>query len=169
MKDILPYAPLLTCAAVIVSAYLLHRRFKDSKLSKDSEWRGGVDVDRQTFKDFMAEIREKIIEIFDRLPPSPVAGKSPVKLTEFGEKISVTISAKDWASSLAPILLPKVVGKTEFDVYEFCGQYIDTELEPDFRRQVAETAYEIATTDDNVLTVLRVELRDALLAEQAKQ
>lgn len=39
-------------------------------------WRGEVNADRVSFKEFMQEIRDKIDKIFDRLPPV-VGGTGP--------------------------------------------------------------------------------------------
>ena len=64
-------------------------------------WRGRVDSDRASFKEFMegikddvAEIRSDIKKILDRLPPpTTVVGASPQRLIELGKKTSTQLEA----------------------------------------------------------------------------
>ena len=58
-------------------------------------WIGQVNSDRKNFKTFMAEVRDDMAEIrkkFDtillRLPPRPVTGGSPLRLTDLGDEIA---------------------------------------------------------------------------------
>ncbi len=75
------------------------------KISNDSEWKGAVDADRIMFKEFMKEVREDIREInknilgiFSQLdPPDFIDGKSPLSLTEQGQKVSKELNAASWA------------------------------------------------------------------------
>ena len=71
----------------------------------------GVDNDRSGLRPFMEEIRKDIKEISLRLPRVPVAGNSPIKLTDFGEQIAAKIKASEWAQELAPAIVHEVAGK----------------------------------------------------------
>ena len=60
----------------------------------------------------MKEVREKIDEILERLPPPPtVAPGSPVRLTDFGKEISHSLGAKKWSADQAAGLLVYVIEK----------------------------------------------------------
>ena len=55
-------------------------------------WVGAVNADQKSFKDFMAEIKEKIGKVLDRLPhPQIISSNNPVQLTNFGIKISKSL------------------------------------------------------------------------------
>ena len=55
-------------------------------LFKFAVWYSGMNTDRGNFREFMSEVRADIKEILRRMPPAPVAGDSPLKLTDFGGK-----------------------------------------------------------------------------------
>jgi len=95
------------------------------------------------------------------------AGKSPVQLTGFGEKISKSVSARKWAVEHAPLLAPEVSGKEEFELFESCVAYVAEQFEndPEFQRTVRAGAYELATEPDQVKKVYEVERRDRLLGK----
>ena len=128
------------------------------------KWVGGMEEFRKTVGNSIDEIKADIKEIFKRLPPVPITGESPVRLTDFGEKISDRLEAKDWAQQLAPSLSSQVQGKAEFEIYEFCGDYLQKNLSEAWERKIAAGAYEFATDKNAVLSVMKVELRDALLS-----
>ena len=73
--------------AVITSAY----RF--------GVWKGKVDNDRTSFKEFMSEVRADIKLILTRLPPTTTTSASPIRLTDLGEHISNSIDAKGYKNS----------------------------------------------------------------------
>ncbi len=63
------------------------------------------------------EIREDIKQVFGRLPRKPVEGNSPVRLTEYGERISATVNALEWARLQAPDLANDAKGKEELEIF----------------------------------------------------
>ena len=132
-------------------------------LYKFARWQGTVDTDLTTIKGFMAEIREDIKKIFHRLPPSPVASGSPMRLTDFGENIARKFGAFEWAGKLAPRLVDKARGKEPFEVYDFSKEYVSSHWKEKWWRKVMECAYEEGTESGNVLAVMSVVLRDELL------
>ena len=130
------------------------------------KWIGAVNSDRTSFKAFMEEVRGDIKEILSRLPSQPpVAGQSPVQLTDFGRRISETVSATEWARKEAGHLVENVRGKEEFEIYEACIDHVSTKFAEDseFSRAVKAGAYQIGTDSNDVLQVYHVELRDQIL------
>lgn len=140
-------------------------------LWKAAHWKGTVDEYRKTMDEhrgtvasFMKEIRDKIDRIFERLPPVPVAGMSPRRLTDFGKEISASVSAEAWAADLAPKLRGRVEGKAPFEIDRFSREYVrGDEIGPELARRVAACAYELGTDESGVYDVLQVVLRDELL------
>lgn len=129
-------------------------------------WVGAVNADRKSFKAFMAEIREKLDRILERLPPPPtVQPGSPVRLTGFGEKISTGLAVKAWAASEAPELAERVCGKQPFEISELCAEHVERRFAEDdsLQRTMRAGAYEHGTEVEQVRKVYEVELRDELL------
>lgn len=126
-------------------------------------WTATVDLKLNQFTDFAKEVRDDIKQIFLRLPPVPVVGSSPLRLTDFGEKMADFMKAKPWASDLAPSLQAEVAGKRPFEVDEFSRNYVQTSLNDELNERVAACAYEFGVDRDAVLRVLQVVLRDELL------
>ena len=91
--------------------------------------------------------------------------QSPVVLTQFGEEISATVSARAWAERHAPNLVTEASGMPEFEVFEICVNYILQQFENDseFGRTIRAGAYEHGTEPGQVRKVFEVELRDRLL------
>ena len=144
---------------------------------KAGAWYNAVNTDRATFKEFMKEVREELKEVreelreirqhltrvFQRLPVRTTADDSPVRLTDLGQTIADELTAREWARSLAPTLLPTIVGTRPYEVDEFADHHVTDDLPEDWRVRVAECAYEHGLQRDQVLAVLRVVLRDELL------
>ena len=86
-----------------------------------------------------------------------------IGITDFGQDISEQLDARSWARRTAAELRDKVEGKQDFEVQEFCFDYVGTQLKPDQGRQVGRIAYEHGIDREQVLKVLAIELRDALL------
>lgn len=128
-------------------------------------WKGSID-NRVTHVENLAEkIEGKIDEIFKRLPLQPVAGSSPLTLTEFGEQISKDLRAQNWAKKHAQNLLNKVTGIPEYEVYEHCVEYVKTKFKPTEEENAVlrKVAYDHGIVVEKVLDVLIIELRDELL------
>lgn len=132
---------------------------------KVGAWKGAVDTDRKSFKAFMDEIRDKLDKIFSRLPPLPVTGSSPRRLTELGERISDCVNGKTLADRLAQELLEKVKDKSAYDTQEFCMEYMEDEFKPTSGQftKFGDCAYENGVKLEQVKEVIAIELRDILL------
>ncbi len=70
-----------------------------------------LDSRLDSFENVVEEIREDIKQIFSRLPRKPVEGSSPVRLTDYGERISATVDALEWARPQAPDPVVDAKGK----------------------------------------------------------
>lgn len=135
-------------------------------------WTATVDSKLEQFSDFAKEVRQDLREvrqdlkqIFLRLPPPPVAGDSPLQLTDFGRKMADFMKVKSWTADVAPALRDEVVGKRPFEVDEFSRSYVQGRLQDDMKESVAACAYEFGVERDAVLKVLQVALRNELLRQ----
>lgn len=162
---------IMACAAVAGVLITLWVRIskkikeREDKIKEDAEWRGKMDAHKSDVTIFIKEIREDIKRIFQRLPPAPVSSESPLALTEFGEQISKDLRAQNWAKKHAQNLLNKVTGSPEYEVYEYCVEYVKDEFKPTEEESAVlrKVAYNHGITVEQVLEVLIVELRDELL------
>ena len=129
-------------------------------------WVTKTNSDRKNFKEFMAEVKQDIKRIFERLPPPKTAESvSPLRLTDFGREISNLINANEWADKLANELIEKHRNKEDFEIHHISEGIVYEKIETDEEtsRMVKKASYEKGTTIDNVRIVLVIELRDALL------
>ena len=152
MPDWVSFAGLVTLGIAFIAG-----------VARFSRWSGQVDADRSNFKEFMAKVENKLQAILDRLPPRLVAGAGPVRLTDLGEQAGEEMGTRAWAATVAPDLLDKVQGLPEFEIYEFCSDYVNNLKDEEIRKKIAACAYNHGTDRSSVLTVLMVVLRDELL------
>lgn len=125
-------------------------------------WYASVNADRADFKEFMKEVRQDIKEILNRMPPIPVAGDSPLRLTEFGEKMSEWMKATEWAKREAAKV--RLMGDEEpFNIDSIAERYVRESIDGETDILMAKCAYEFGTDKEGVRSVLRVMLRDELL------
>ena len=90
-----------------------------------SSWKTAVDMDRKTFNDFIKEIRSKIDEILLRLPlPATIQSKSPITLTELGEKVANEIKVDEWIDAYVDKLQEHIEDKTNpYEIQSRCFRY----------------------------------------------
>lgn len=129
-------------------------------------WKKGVDDDRSNFKKFMDEIRDKINEIFLRLPPPITVSTSPIQLSEFGQKIADDVNVSGWVYDLAGDLqddLPYPKGDP-YGIQEWCFQYTQKNLyenlDPSIQTMLRDSAFKHGIELQKVLEVIGVVLRD---------
>lgn len=131
------------------------------------KWVGGVNTDRDSFKEFMVEVRDDIKKILGYVGPSLAKNESPMVLNELGKKVSEAMGIKAWATETAPSLVEKVAGLKEHRIYEFCTEHVEKmELTEEQRDLAKALAYEHGFVAKAVRTAYAIELRDALLALQ---
>lgn len=111
----------------------------------------------------LATVKNRVEKLFDRIPPQPVAGSSPMELTEFGEKIAEALEAKGWAEGLRDDIFDEVDGMEPYEVDEFCASYVRERLTPEWQKKVAACAYEFGIDRSGIESVMRVVLRRELL------
>ena len=134
-------------------------------------WTMKVDSYGTNFQTLSSEIKKELKKINKNISKligkveNTVSGASPVTLTEKGKKISTEISGKEWAAKVAPTLYGNVFGKPEYEIYEFCSDYVVNEYKfsTEQKQKMSEVAYQNAVSIDSLLEVLVVELRDQLL------
>ena len=134
---------------------------------KFGKWKGEVDNDRSSFNDFVAEIREDIKRILERLPRQTEGSASPIRLTELGQKVSTEIGAIALATQLVAELGPCVAGKEAFEIQEACLHFVEHEYEPtpEVDTLIGRVAYNNGLERRQVLRVIGLELRDLLLPD----
>lgn len=156
-----------TSLAVILAAvkFIRWTATVDSKLEQFSEFAKEVRQDIRELRQDVKELRRDVAQIFLRLPPPPVAGDSPLQLTDFGERMADFMKVKSWASDLAPSLRADVAGKRPFEVDDFSRSFVQGRLQDDLKESVAACAYEFGVERDAVLKVLQVVLRNELLRQ----
>lgn len=130
-------------------------------------WVGSVNEHKTIVTKFMKELRDKLDQIFLRLPAETVGGISPFTLTDLGKRISEELSAKDWAARIAPDLRASVTGKEPYEIRDFCYVYVrDTLVVSETQEaEIRRSAYENGVDRVQVLNVLAIELRDRLLED----
>jgi hypothetical protein len=150
-------SPLIVLAAIAVI----------SSLVTIGIWVGRVNSDRDSFKEFMKEIRDDIKRIFERLPPVTLSTGSPRRLNELGLKVAKKTKASDWANRLAPQFLERIKGKNPGEIEDYCYQYVLggtlEKSDPLQMSYVLDCSYELGVAKEEVLKVLWVVLRDELL------
>lgn len=130
-----------------------------------NRWSEEVNKDRAVFKDFMRDIRTDIKDIFQRLGTRTIDASSPLSLTEIGERVAEEIDAYSWAIMMVDSLGPKVSGKSQYEIHEFCMNYCIYEFQPDhdFLIVLQQSAFKNGVDLRSVKEVLGVVLRDQLL------
>ena len=128
------------------------------------QWKGKVDSDRASFKEFMTEVRNDIKELLRRSSHT-LAGSSPLRLTNLGKSISERLDAPALAQCLAPLLQERVEGKTPYEIQEMCFDYIRHQYNPpdEIDTLIKTCAYDNGIDRGQVVDVLAIELRDRLL------
>ena len=161
--DTLISAVIAAAASIGVLLVLLKR------IRAEARWKGKVDADRKAFKIFMKEVRKKLDTLIQAMPPPLVTRLSPVRLTEFGQKISQKIDAAEWAQQAASDMLDdelrEKISQDPLKVQEESASYVKKlpKLEEPFRTRARTCAYENGIAWEQLLNVLAIELRDALL------
>lgn len=134
-------------------------------------WVGGMNSLKDTVKEIkgsISRIEGHILSIFEKLPPQTTSTGSPIRLTDLGRTVSSELGAADWAKDHANGLINEVRGKPPYEIQEFCFEYVTGRgrgfLDSEERwRQVNSCAYNHGIETGQVLRVVGIELRDALL------
>ena len=137
------------------------------------KWVGTRQAFETTVTDFMDEIRKSINKIFHALPPqAAIAGASPLRLTEFGQKLSDYMDAPTWAQEIATRIHSNIKNSSNYGVQQYCFEYVSQrKYDPstDFIRKIEDCAFNHATTTEEVERALAVVLRDEILNWRATE
>jgi len=104
-----------------------------------------------------------IFAILLRLPTPTTVSESPLMLTEFGEQLAEWLDARAWADRTAETMVAATRGLPDFRIDDIARLHVTTNLGEPYETRVLECIYEFGTTRQNVLNVLHVVLRDALI------
>ena len=90
---------------------------------------------------------------------------SPLRLSELGEKTAEELQAWDWAKRTAELLRDRAGGKRPDQIQKLAFDFVYQEYQPDseFDAAISMVAYDHGIDDTEVLDVLVVVLRDALI------
>ena len=103
-----------------------------------------------------------------REPEPLLAANSPLQLTNLGRDIAARIQGETWAADIAPSLKDRAAVLPPYKVDALSADYVEQCLELHMRDRVAEAAYEHGMERADVLSVLRVILRNRLLADTGR-
>ena len=126
-------------------------------------WVGSVNSDRKHFREVADRVDANFAELLLRIPPVPVSGESPLRLTDLGKTLSNKLNAKAWARQTAPAMVGRLKGKTAYEIQEHCFDHARShqfEENPTLARAILDCAFEHGLRDSQVREVLGVELRD---------
>lgn len=139
-------------------------------------WCARVNADRSQFREFMTDMKQDVRDlrtdiksILSSLSSVPVESASPLRLTDRGREFAEFLDAGAWAEPCAASVVDHVQGKEPYEIDQFVVKYLDDRLTLEMQKQVEKCAYEFGVECDSVLSVLRVVLRDALLAKTGQQ
>ncbi len=110
-------------------------------------------------------IREDIKRILHLIPSTPALfqSDSPLRLTEFGEKVSASLGAASWAGKVAVELKHELADKQPYQIDAMSRKYVQDDLSDEMKERVAIAVYEFGIDEDGVRKVLAVVLREKLL------
>ena len=147
------------------------------------EWKGRVDTKQEgvetrlegvetklesvetAIKELAKEVRADIKRLLGFLPSAVIEGGSPLRLTKLGRDVSAEVDAPSWAKNLADDLELQMRGKEPYEIQEFCFGYVSAlDLSADQQRRVNQSAYDHGLPEEQVRSVMALELRDSLLA-----
>ena len=155
---------------------------------KVSSWKTNVDNDRNSLKtgieklektvtDFMAEIRNKIDDIFLRLPPPTQLANSPIALSPLGAQVAEEIHVDQWVSEYVEKVQKRItLTPTPYEIQDVCFRYADEQLMEELataaetnkaysfiKADIEMSAYKNGIDLPSVLRVVGIKLRDQTL------
>ena len=129
-----------------------------------TRWATRVDGDLKRISEILDTIKEDIDRLLGRSPAQAIESGSPTRLTDFGDRLAAHMDAMQWAAGIAVELAPTLRGQEPYQVDQFAEAYVENSLSEEMKKTVARCAYEFGVGRVQPEAVLRVVLRDALLA-----
>ena len=133
------------------------------------EWKGTVNTKLEQLAVLLAELRTQVAGLARELPKLTVGSQSPTRLKKLGEEIASELNAQEWAKGFADKLEGDAAVQGIHEAYEADTVAFDvvygqlTDRDEDMSVRVSKCAYRRGLSRDNVLAVLQVVLRDALI------
>ena len=170
VKDYLPL--ILSSGAILIVLFVVKRAldWAEWKGEMDS-YKGTVEKTLKEIKDSITRIEDRILEIFEKIGPSTTGSISPIGLTDLGRIVSRELDASVWANKKSGEILPRLRGKTPYEIQDFCFHYVrgsDFNPPDDIVQKAQNSAFEHGIAIEQVFRVFAIELRDALLALTGK-
>ena len=143
------------------------------RIEAHGKWKGAMEYHKSEMVEhkalvvkFMGSINDRLVEIFDRLPPAAVASSSPLRLTKLGDTIAAELDPERLIKRIAAEVGDQVSGMQPYGVQEFCKNHIHEVFKPDEEQdaKIKACAFDHGLEDRQVLDVLVVLLRDKLLS-----
>ena len=150
----------------------LTKSFNDFRASfKDEVKEAVADGVKEVFADFGASFKDEVREtIANQIAQTnglknSLQGSSPKRLTTLGKKVSKDAGAKDIVRMIAPALVERARGLSNYKIQELSDEYMIGEFKPagEVERKMEESAYNNGVGKLVVKLVIAVELRDVLL------
>ena len=143
-------------------------------LLKLGAWKGRVDGIIDEVKGLRNDIRDQIRKelqwwFANAVSKRTIEAQSPTRLNDLGKDIARDLNAEDWAKALAGTLQTDAAAREVDEAYEADILAFDviygelTDRDQDMSARVSKCAYRRGLSRDDVLAVLQVVLRDALI------
>lgn len=154
-------------AAVIVIA-LIGAGWRMTRWSRDVDNDlARISAILDTIKTDLGSLRSDFDRFLRRFPEAAIVSESPARLSEFGDRLSSHMDAVTWAEGVAFEHAPTVQDREPYEVDDFAAVFVAEHLSDEMRARVRRCAYEFGLDRAEPEAVLRVVLRDALLAAMA--
>lgn len=150
--------------AAIAAATIVYKIFK--WISNREAFEGTTNKAIERIDKAIAVIREDIKRILGHVGRPAIKEGSPLRLTDLGEEIAQDIAARAWAAQQGKILSAQVADRAPYDIQRFCFDLVrgdQFDPGPDLLEKMKASAYNRATTFEQVENVLAIALRDVLL------
>ena len=89
-----------------------------------------IDSLEKTLQDGLAEVRADIRKILHWQASKTIESESPLRLTEIGRKVSVSLDMPSVAEKLVPVLRAQTEGQHPYDIQKWCFEYVRDEYRP---------------------------------------
>ena len=126
-------------------------------------WVVNVNRDRKDFRELATEIKRALDELLTRIPRVLAEGRSPAQLTDYGHQIAKESGVDVLARELAPRLRGNVKDREEFEIHDFCTEYVSGRLSAEESRIVSKGAFETGRTRQDIEMILAILLRNELV------
>ena len=93
----------------------------------------------------------------------------PLMLNELGARIAGWMEAGAWSEARAAETAGEARGLPDWKIDELARRVCEERLGTDFERGIAACAYEFGLTQNDIRAVLRVTLRDRLIAGEGRE